>query len=125
MKRSALSAFASLAVLLNISAPSAADDGQQLLTMDHYVRVASAVPAIAGQPAQIYVRERVSAGVALRGAAGPDRVVLFVHGAGTPAEVAFDPPIGDTAGWPTWPAPASTSSRWTRPATGARPGPRR
>ena len=95
MKISALLAFASLAVLFDISAPSAADDGQRLLTMDHYVRVASAVPAIAGQPAQIYVRERVSAGVALRGAVGPERVVLFIHGAGTPAEVAFDPPVGD------------------------------
>ena len=41
------------------------------------------------------MRERVSAGVVLRGAAAPDRVVLFVHGAGTPAEVAFDTPIGD------------------------------
>ena len=91
----ALSAVAAIAVLLNVTAPSASDDGQRLLTIDHYVRVASAVPAIAGQPAQIYVRERVSAGVALRGSVAADRVVLFVHGAGTPAEVAFDPSIGD------------------------------
>ena len=52
----------------------------------------STVPAIAGQTAQIYVRERVRAGDVLRGAPRADRVVLFVHGAGTPAEVAFDVP---------------------------------
>ena len=61
---------------------------------DHYVKVTSTVPAIAGQAAQIYVRERVLTGVALR-APPPDRVVLFVHGAGTPAEVAFDVPHRD------------------------------
>ena len=124
MKLSALPAFASLAVLLNISAPSAADDGQRLLTMDHYVRVASVVPAIAGQPAQIYMRERVSAGVALRGAVAPDRVVLFVHGAGTPAEVAFDPAIGDhswmaylaSAGFDVFSMDTTGYGRSTRPA---------
>ena len=31
----------------------------------------------------------------LRGSPADDRVVLFVHGAGTPAEVAFDVPYGD------------------------------
>lgn len=59
-----------------------------LKSVDHYVRVTSTVPAIAGQVANIYVRERVKAGAA---APAADRVVLFVHGAGTPAEVAFDP----------------------------------
>ncbi len=57
-------------------------------SVDHYVRVTSTVPAIAGQIANIYVRERVQAGATTPAA---DRVVLFVHGAGTPAEVAFDP----------------------------------
>jgi pimeloyl-ACP methyl ester carboxylesterase len=71
------------------------DDGARLLTIDHYLRVKSTVPAIAGQQAQLYVRERVMAGSALRGAISPDRVVLFVHGAGTPAEVAFDLPYQD------------------------------
>jgi pimeloyl-ACP methyl ester carboxylesterase len=52
--------------------------------------VTSTVPAIAGQRAQLYVRERVLAGGALRSPAFGDRVVLFVHGAGTPGEVAFD-----------------------------------
>ena len=41
------------------------DDGGRLLTIDHYVKVKSTVPAIAGQAAQIYVRERVLAGAAL------------------------------------------------------------
>lgn len=71
------------------------DDGERLLTMDHYVRVRSTVPSIAGQPAQIYVRERTKAGTVLRGSTLTDRVVLFVHGAGTPGEVAFDVPHSD------------------------------
>ena len=78
------------AVLALAATPRAADDAQRLLGIDHYVRVSSIVPSMKGQPAQVYVRERVSAGVALRGGAGPEKVVLFVHGAGTPAEVAFD-----------------------------------
>lgn len=57
-------------------------------SVDHYVRVTSTVPSIAGQIANIYVRERMKAGAT---APAADRVVLFVHGAGTPAEVAFDP----------------------------------
>jgi pimeloyl-ACP methyl ester carboxylesterase len=40
----------------------------------------------------VYVRERTLPGTALRSANLADRVVLFVHGAGTPAEVAFDAP---------------------------------
>jgi pimeloyl-ACP methyl ester carboxylesterase len=84
-----------LAVLVVVAATMRADDGERLLTIDHFVRVSSTVPAIAGQPAQIYVRERVKAGVALRGAAAADRVALFVHGAGTPAEVSFDVPYQD------------------------------
>jgi pimeloyl-ACP methyl ester carboxylesterase len=84
------------AALLAAGAPLAsADDGGRLLTIDHYVRVKSTVPAIAGQEVPIYVRERVLAGAALRGASGGDRVALFVHGAGTPSEVAFDVPQPD------------------------------
>ena len=95
-------AAAALALLLTLVAtvvPRAAGaDTAGLLTVDHYVRVLSKVPSIAGQLAPIYVRERVNAGVALRGPVAPDRVVLFVHGAGTPAEVAFDTPHG-THSW--------------------------
>src|SRR5438105_15592006 len=79
------------ALVLALARASFGDDSQRLLAIDHYVRVKSTVPAIAGQEVPIYVRERVLAGVAVRGAAA-DRVALFVHGAGTPAEVAFDVP---------------------------------
>ena len=62
-----------------------------VLLVEHYVPVVSRVPSMTGSVSQLYVRERVRSGVAdsddLEG-----RVVLFVHGAGTPAEVAFDVP---------------------------------
>lgn len=74
---------------------SFADDGNRLLTVDHYVRVHSTVPAINGQITAIYVREVVLGGTALRQGPVSGRVVLFVHGAGTPAEVAFDVPYQD------------------------------
>ena len=100
------------------------DDGDRLLTIDHYLRVKSTVPAIAGQQAQLYVRERVVAGSALRGAISPERVVLFVHGAGTPAEVAFDLPYQDyswmgylaRAGFDVFSVDMTGYGRSTRPA---------
>jgi pimeloyl-ACP methyl ester carboxylesterase len=67
-------------------------DSGQLLTIDHYVRVKSSAPSISGQMATIYVRERIVARNLQRGSSG---VILFVHGAGTPAEVAFDVPYSD------------------------------
>jgi pimeloyl-ACP methyl ester carboxylesterase len=86
------------AILLGVSAltlagAASADDGQRLLTFDHYVPVTSTVPSIAGKTAEIYVRERAQGSTMARG--GADNVVLFVHGAGTPAEVAFDVPYQD------------------------------
>ena len=75
--------------------PSAGDDSQTILTVDHYVANESVVPAMAGQTVQLYVRERVQPATVLRGMPRDDRVVLFVHGAGTPAEVAFDVPHSD------------------------------
>jgi pimeloyl-ACP methyl ester carboxylesterase len=72
-----------------VARPLLGDDSETLLTVDHFVRLKSTAPSFSGQLAQIYVRERVQAGIALR-AATSDRVALFVHGAGTPAEVAFD-----------------------------------
>jgi pimeloyl-ACP methyl ester carboxylesterase len=83
-----------IAVALLVAQISFADDSARLLRVDHYVRVHSTVPAITGQTSQIYVREVVQAGIALRGPAS-DRVALFVHGAGTPAEVSFDVPYQD------------------------------
>jgi pimeloyl-ACP methyl ester carboxylesterase len=89
-----ISILCTLGVLLSASA-GFGDDGSRLISLDHYVRVKSTAPAIAGQEAQIYVREVVVAGNALRGRPAPDSVVLFVHGAGTPAEVSFDVPYKD------------------------------
>lgn len=84
-----------LAVAFWFTQASFADDGNRLLNVDHYVRVQSAVPAIKGQTTAIYVREVALAGTVLREGAAAGRVVLFVHGAGTPAEVAFDVPYQD------------------------------
>ena len=84
-------AFATASVLAAVSL-SAQNGAAKILSVDHKVTVKSIVPAIAGEPAQIYVRERVADGMKNSAA---DRVVLFVHGAGTPAEVAFDVPTGD------------------------------
>jgi pimeloyl-ACP methyl ester carboxylesterase len=83
-----------VAAVLSAVVFASADDSSRLLRVDHYVRVHSTVPAIHGQMSAIYVREVVEAGIALRGPAA-GRVALFVHGAGTPAEVAFDVPYQD------------------------------
>ena len=73
-------------------APGTGNDSARLVGVDHYVRVRSTAPSMNGQTALLYVRERVEGRVLLHGSSG---VVLFVHGAGTPAEVAFDVPYGD------------------------------
>src|SRR5579862_8213743 len=78
-----------------LAATGFGDDGGRLLRLDHYVQVHSTVPAIAGQLTEIYVREVVEAGTVLRGDPAADRVALFIHGAGTPAEVSFDVPYQD------------------------------
>ena len=75
--------------------PTAGEDSQHILTVDHYVPNQSIVPSINGETVQLYVRERVKPATVQRGAPRDDRVVLFVHGAGTPAEVAFDVPYED------------------------------
>lgn len=62
-------------------------------THEHRIGVVSKDPAIAGQHVELYLRERVPRGLGRR--PGPDSVVLFVHGAGTPAEVSFDVPYQD------------------------------
>ena len=82
------------AISLPLEAPAQAvtPSLDQPLTIDHYVRVVSKAPSMAGDVAQLYVRERVLAGTALRSRELEARVIVFVHGAGTPAEVAFDSP---------------------------------
>ena len=104
--------------------PSAAEDSQTILTVDHYVSHVSKVPAIAGDRTVLYVRERVKPATVLRGAPDAARVVLFVHGAGTPAEVAFDVPYGDyswmaflaAAGFDVFSVDMTGYGRSTRPA---------
>jgi pimeloyl-ACP methyl ester carboxylesterase len=99
MKRSATVRAFLVAIIICASAllthPGIADDGEQLLTVDHYVSVRSTAPSMSGQIAQIYVRERLRAGTVLRAMSLANRVVLFIHGGGTPAEVAFDVPYQD------------------------------
>jgi pimeloyl-ACP methyl ester carboxylesterase len=89
------SAWAAVTGQLSVAQPTAGENSQQILTVDHYVPNVSTVPVINGQIVQLYVRERVKPATVQRGAPADDRVVLFVHGAGTPAEVAFDVPYKD------------------------------
>jgi pimeloyl-ACP methyl ester carboxylesterase len=86
---------AALFVGLGLTSAGFADDGNRLLRIDHYAQVRSLVPAIAEQYTEIYFREVVEAGTALRGGLASDRVALFIHGAGTPGEVSFDVPYQD------------------------------
>src|SRR5436305_14347522 len=72
---------------------SAAAPAQETRSRDHTVTLVSTVPVIAGKKSSLYVRERALPAV-LKKSAG-DKVVLFVHGAGTPAEVSFDVPYQD------------------------------
>lgn len=82
-----------LAAMLAATPVQAPAQAQDTVSRDHTVTVTSTVPAIAGQKSSLYVRERALPGVLKNGAG--DKVVLFVHGAGTPAEVSFDVPYQD------------------------------
>jgi len=77
------------ASLLAVSAAHAAPG--RIVRSDHYIRIESAAEAPTPGGARIYVREVVSSKTKGSGRG----VVLFVHGAGTPAEVAFDVPYKD------------------------------
>ena len=79
--------------IIGLLAPRALRAQERPLQIDHYVPVVSTAPSMEGETAQIYVRERTLATTSLRGDDLAGRVVLFIHGAGTPAEVAFDPPV--------------------------------
>ncbi|MBL8210092.1 MAG: alpha/beta fold hydrolase [Bryobacterales bacterium] len=111
--------------MLLAAAAAWGDDGQRVVRVDHYVPVKSIAPSMAGQTAQVYVREVVQTGVGLRNGAGERApVVLFIHGAGTPAEVAFDVPYQDyswmaylaKAGYDVFSMDMTGYGRSTRPA---------
>jgi pimeloyl-ACP methyl ester carboxylesterase len=89
-----------LTVFMAACAAPGDDAGGRLVRVDHYVRVQSTAPSMAGHEVQLYVREVALPGAASGGAASAP-VVLFVHGAGTPAEVAFDVPYKDYS-WMTY-----------------------
>lgn len=57
---------------------------QPALVTEHLVPVRSTAPSMPDQEARLYVRQISRPG------SGPARAVVFVHGAGTPAEVSFD-----------------------------------
>lgn len=80
---------AALAFALCTPAAGAADD--PVRAHDRFVPHTSTVPANAGQPVALHLRERVLASVE-RGIAAGKRapVVLFVHGGFSPATVAYD-----------------------------------
>ncbi|GAB3776430.1 hypothetical protein GCM10028796_53930 [Ramlibacter monticola] len=85
MRFPAMAALAACTLLAACAAPLHAPEG--LVGSEHRVRVTSTAPALAGREAQLYLRELAPSVGAPRGARP---VVLFVHGAGTPAEVSFD-----------------------------------
>lgn len=85
---------ARLGIAAVIAVASVAAQPAGVLTVEHKVAVKSTLPALAGRTVELYVREKFSAATKVD-AIPADRVVLFVHGAGTPAEVAFDVPHSD------------------------------
>jgi pimeloyl-ACP methyl ester carboxylesterase len=111
-----LSALTGLSILGPSMANPALGGSEGLIRTDSYVKVHSTVPAIAGQTTQIYVREVTRSGAG--------QVVLFVHGAGTPAEVSFDVPYQDyswmaylaNAGFDVFAMDTTGYGRSTRPA---------
>lgn len=91
MKRKSL-VFCSFLIVLLLTIPAISPAKDNVLSIDHYVTHTSTVPAIGGETVKIYVRERVLAGVAKKFASikANGKVVLFVHGYTTPAEVVYD-----------------------------------
>ncbi len=109
-------------VAMSVLATVAADDADRLLTIDHYIRAGGSATGPAAS--LVYLRERTKAATIVRGGPPRNRVVLFVHGAGTPAEVSFDVPFRDyswmaylaNAGFDVFSVDMTGYGRSTRPA---------
>jgi pimeloyl-ACP methyl ester carboxylesterase len=95
----------------------------RLQTSEHQVPLTSTAPSMKGEPAQLYMREAAPEG----GRRLP--VVVFIHGAGTPAEVSFDSRMDDyswmrqvaRAGFDVFSVSLTGYGRSTRPAPMADP----
>lgn len=81
--------LASFALVAGLT-PAAAQESVQ--TIDRLVAHVSTVPAIAGKPIDLFVREKVPASIVNSpdGKAPAGKVVLFVHGGYSPSTLAFD-----------------------------------
>jgi pimeloyl-ACP methyl ester carboxylesterase len=91
VRRAALAAL--LATLVACQTPQAMESASAKRYREHFVALQSSASSMPGEFAQLYVRERLAP--ARLSDDGKGQVVLFVHGAGTPAEVAFDVPHAD------------------------------
>lgn len=87
------SRFFSLVFAASIWLSPFATQAQEVVhTIDRLVAHTSTVPAIAGQPIDLFVREKIPASIfnAPDGRAPQGKVVLFVHGGYSPSTLAFD-----------------------------------
>jgi len=86
-----------LAAALTAAAAGDYASASEPATIDRLVSHVSTVPAIAGKPIDLFVREKVIASMieASDGKARPGSVVLFVHGGYSPSTLAFDVPYRD------------------------------
>lgn len=84
-----------LPLLVVLAGTAQGDTQKSILSFDHFVTHVSTIPAIEGQPVQLFVRERVHPGLVRSGASHAGKVVLFIHGASLPSEAVFDPAFSD------------------------------
>lgn len=123
MKKSLRQSLMTSFVLSVAVLSSAAAVAESPVRIDHYVPVVSTAPAMAGEHASLYVRERALPSTIARNVGQNSNVVLFIHGAGTPAEVAFDVPVEGyswmahlaAAGYDTFAMDTTGYGRSTRP----------
>ncbi len=92
-----LVAGAALAAVVCLVTGPALAQASSIVTIDRLIDHTSTVPAIAGQRIDLFVREKVAAGLLENGPgkAFERKVVLMVHGGFSPATLAFDVPYRD------------------------------